>query len=253
MRADLMISVWKSPPPSLKLSLDYVDVWQVTLSAPHQIEKYRVLLTQEELERCERFKSEKRRREFIIGRGLLRILIGQCLDIDPTTFDFAYTEHQKPYLPAASLGVQVNFNVTHSHNLALIALTLERMIGVDIEYIRHNVEFRKLARRFFSNQESSALSAYDDPLLPAAFFACWTRKEAFVKALGDGIAFGLGDFTVSVDPRDQEVALKTAQNTNESDNWSIINLDIGRDYAAAVAANGGRFKLRLWNSSPDLL
>ena len=120
------------------------------------------------------------------------------------------------------------------------------MIGVDLEYIRNNVEFRKLAKRFFSNQESRALDACDDTLLPAAFFACWTRKEAFVKALGDGIVFGLGDFTVSVDPWDRAVALHTGGEVNVPGDWSIISLETGRDYAAAVAANGGRFKLRLW-------
>lgn len=247
-----MIGAWKSSPLNLKLSPDYLDIWQVPLSPSPRMDRYRALLSRDELDRCGRFKSEKRRREYTIIRGLLRLLIGRCMDVDPSTFEFAYTEHQKPYLPAASLGVPISFNITHSHNLALIALTLERMIGVDIEFIRHNVEFRKLAKRFFSKQESRALDAYDDTLLPAAFFACWTRKEAFVKALGDGIAFGLHDFTVSVDPRDREVALLTDRDSNESGKWSIINLDIVSDYAAAIAANGEKFKLRLWNSSPHV-
>ena len=243
-----MKSVWNSPPPDLELSPDHIDVWQIPLGPPMQIERCRTLLSWEELERCKVFKSEKRLREFIICRGLLRLLIARYLDTDPSTLDIAYTKHRKPYLPAASLGVPISFNITHSHNLALIALTLERMIGVDIEYIRHNVEFRKLAKRFFSKQESRALDAYDDTFLPAAFFACWTRKEAFVKALGDGIAFGLADFSVSIDPRDRDVTLQTDGNTNGAGRWSIINLDIGSDYAAAVAADGESFKLRSWKS-----
>lgn len=245
-----MSSAWQHPPRALQLSSRYIDIWRVTLDLPPvRVRKYHAMLSGEELERCARFKSEQRRREFIIGRGMLRMLIGKCLDQDPAVFDFSYSEHQKPYLHETELGAPVGFNLTHSHDLALIALTLGRDLGIDLEYLRYDVEFKALARRFFSKQESQSIEAYSNALLPEAFFACWTRKEALLKALGEGIAFGLRDFSVNVDPRIREVALETHWDPAESTRWSILNLSPGDNYTAAVAASGGKFELRCWDAS----
>ena len=243
-----MSNAWQRPPERVRLSPDYIDVWRIPQNLDQdQLEQYRAILSGDELERCDRFKSEQRRREFIIGRGTLRTLIGQHLALDPSTFEFAYSEHQKPCLSTTVTGPTVAFNLTHSHGLVLIALTLERRIGIDIEYLRPDVDFRKLARRFFSKQESQSLEAYPDAYLPAAFFACWTRKEALLKAIGAGIAFGLRDFSVSVDPLEREVELHTHWDQAEAARWSILNLDLEQDYAAAVAASGSNCKLRCWD------
>lgn len=238
---------WQHPPRKLQLSPDYIDVWKAPLNLPPaQLDKYRAILSRDEQQRSDKFKSEKRRREFIIGRGLLRMLIGQCLEMDPSVIEFAYSEHQKPYLPVTALGIPVTFNLSHSHDLALVALALERRIGIDIEYLRPDVDFRKLAGRFFSEQESRSLQDYEGVRLAAAFFACWTRKEALLKAIGEGIAFGLADFSVSVNPQDQVVSLHTHWDEAEAARWSIINFALERDYAAAVAASGTRYKVRRW-------
>jgi 4'-phosphopantetheinyl transferase len=243
-----MNNAWQRPPRNLQLSADLIDVWKVPLNLPPaQVRNYRAVLSREEQQRCDKFKSEKRRREFIIGRGLLRTLMGQCLEMDPSVFEFAYTEHQKPYLPVAALGVPITFNISHSRDLALVALALERHIGIDIEYLRPDVDFKKLAGRFFSERESRSLEAYHDVRLTAAFFACWTRKEALLKAIGEGIAFGLGDFSVAVDPQDRVVTLHTHWDEAEAARWSIVNLDLNPGYAAAVAASGAIFKLRCWD------
>ena len=245
-----MSNTWQRPPERVQLSPDCIDIWRVALDrATARLEEYRAVLSGDELERCDKFKSQQRRREFIIGRGSLRTLIGQYLALDPSSFEFAYSDHQKPYISTTAMGAPVTFNLTHSHDLVLIALTLERRVGIDIEYLRPDVEFRKLSRRFFSKQESQSLEAYDDACLPAAFFACWTRKEALLKAIGAGIAFGLRDFSVSVDPLDQEVDLRTHWDQAEAARWSILNLDLERDYAAAVAVNGSNCKLRYWDLS----
>lgn len=245
-----MSDAWQRPPGTVLLSTEYIDIWRVPLDLPSaQIDKYHAVLSGDELERCDKFKSAKRRREFIIGRGALRTLIGQCLKLDPSALNIVYSEHQKPCLPEAVPGAPATFNLTHSHDLALIALTLERDIGIDIEYLRADVDFRKLARRFFSKQEVQSLESCTDARLTAAFFACWTRKEALLKALGKGIAFGLKEFSVSVDPLDREVDLLTHWDQAEASRWSILNMKPGPDYAAAVAASGGTFKLRLWDLS----
>ena len=247
-----MNSGWEPPPGEIMLLPDHVDIWRIRLD-PATLETARLygLLSVQERGRAARFTSKLRRNQFIAGRGMLRLLMGRYLDSDPAGFEFACSEHQKPYLPRSAAGAPVTFNITHSHEQLLIALALERDIGIDIELIRHDVEFIKLARRFFSRRECALLESCDDSGLAAAFFSCWTRKEAFVKALGEGISFGLADFSVSVGAQDRRVALQIERDVPGSDTWSIINLDAGGHYAAAVAANGGDFTPRLWRS--DLL
>jgi len=122
-----MSDIWQRPSGTLQLSPEYIDIWRVSLDLPRaQIEKYHAVLSGNELARCDKFKSGKRRREFVIGRGALRMIIGQCLKLDPSALDIVYSVHQKPHLPAAVPVVPVTFNLTHSHGLVLIALTLER-------------------------------------------------------------------------------------------------------------------------------
>ena len=238
---------WNPPPRELVLSPEFIDVWRMPLNLrTAETDSMFATLSQEEQIRAGKIKSSTRKKQFVIGRGSMRMLIGRYLDIDPASFEFAYSAHQKPLIPETSLGIPVTFNITHSHEMVLLALSLERCIGVDIERIRDDVEFKKLADRFFSRQETEVLENYDKSELPAAFFACWTRKEAFVKALGDGISFGLSEFSVSVDPCASHVDLRINTELQGSDTWSIMNVEVGGEYAAAVAASQGDFRVRLW-------
>lgn len=242
-----MITRWNKAPADLHLSNEYVDVWRTRLDlSSNDVNSYLATLSEDERARANRFKARGKRKEFIITRGLLRKTLGQTLDIDPSSFEFDYAEHDKPFLSVASLGVPISFNVSHSHKQALVALTLDRAIGIDIEKVRLEVSFNKLAVRFFSKHESQALGKLDKDILPKAFFACWTRKEAFVKALGDGISFGLSEFSVSVDPDETNVSLLTHWDPDESSNWSIVNINADEDYIGALAIDGGKFKLRCW-------
>lgn len=242
-----MVTLWNKAPADLRLSNEFVDVWRTRLDLSiDTVNNYLATLSKDERARADRFKARSKRKEFIITRGLLRKTLAQTLDIDPSSLEFDYAEHDKPFLPAATLGVPISFNVSHSHNQALVALTLDRAIGIDIEKIRQDVSFEKLAARFFSKQESQALEKLDKNTLPKAFFACWTRKEAFVKALGDGISFGLSEFSVSVDPYETNVSLLTHWNTGESSNWSIVNIKADEYYIGALAIDGSRFTLRCW-------
>jgi len=238
---------WKNPPPDLRLSTECVDVWRTRLDLPEeQINTYLALLSADEIERARRFKVKRKYREYVITRGLLRNVLGQTLDSDPGSFQFEYAEHAKPCLDEDWDGKPVSFNVSHSHNQALIAITLDRNIGIDIEKIRSDVDFRRLAKRFFSTQESGALDKLDETSLPTAFFACWTRKEAFVKALGDGISFGLSEFSVSTDPGAEQVSLATHWNPSEASEWSLANIRSETGYIAAIAVQQDSFKLRCW-------
>ena len=238
---------WKKPPSNLSLSSDFIDIWQTRLDlSVRDIEYYADMLCAEEKQRVDKFKFSKKRHEYIITRGLLRRVLAQTLDTDPHSLQFEYAEHGKPYLTERWQDKTVSFNVTHSGNKALVAVTLERNIGVDIELIRTEVEFDKLSNRFFSADESSSLETYKKQDLSKAFYACWTGKEAYVKALGDGISFGLSEFSVSVDPEEEQVTLVTHWDTDEASRWTIINLDTGKDYIGAIAADKKEIKLRYW-------
>ena len=244
-----MSASWQTTPGNLTLVPDTIDIWRTSLNLSNKrIDNYLSILSDDEAQRVESYKSAKRRNEFIISRGLLRKAIGQSLDVDPSGFIFEYAEHNKPFLSPATLGVPVTFNVTHSGNQAMIALSLDRTIGIDIEFIRHNVDFKKLAKRFFSKQEARALDDLDEINLPRVFFSCWTRKEAFVKALGDGISFGLSEFSISIDPDDKGIALITHWDKSQALKWTLLNIITDEDYVAAIATENPVNKLRTWNA-----
>jgi 4'-phosphopantetheinyl transferase len=242
-----MTGAWATPPARLVLTDRHVDVWRTALDLPQpRIDEYSALLSRDEAARARRFKVPNKRREYIISRGLLRRILGHALRSDPAMLEFRYGEHDKPYLVRPPGNVNVNFNISHSHEQTLIAVTLDHALGIDIEHVRPDVQFRQLARRFFSAQEARALEACSEAALPRAFYACWTRKEAFVKALGDGISFGLQEFSVSVDPLDETVTLTTHWDPDEAGKWTLINIPAGEDYIAALAIEGKDFKIRLW-------
>lgn len=242
-----MTGVWNTTPVRLSPSDKYIDVWRTSLNLPPaQVDSYRSVLSVAEIKRANRFKVKRKYFEYIISRGMLRRVLGLVLNRDPSTFEFGYTEHDKPYLNINWRGEQVYFNVSHSHEQTLIAVTLARPVGIDIEQIRQDVEFKKLAKRFFSAAEARDLDTYTDSGIALAFFSCWTRKEAFVKALGDGIAFGLSEFSVSVNPFDGEVALSTHWDPDEARKWTLVNIRTDADYAAALAVPAREISIRYW-------
>ncbi|MBF8269927.1 MAG: phosphopantetheine--protein transferase [Gammaproteobacteria bacterium] len=242
-----MSGLWHRTPAKLRLSETYIDIWRTSLNLTrHEIDACLALLSPDEIARANRFKVKRKYREYIISRGLLRRILGLTLGTDPADFEFEYSEHDKPLLNLIHKGAPVTFNVSHSHEQTLIAVTLGHALGIDIEQVRQDVQFRQLAKRFFSAQEARELETYTEAGIPRAFFACWTRKEAFVKALGDGIAFGLNEFSVSVNPFDDNVALTTHWDPEEAGNWSLLNIHTDADYIAALAVAGQGFKIRYW-------
>jgi 4'-phosphopantetheinyl transferase len=242
-----MSPAWNKASAAPVLSNKFVDIWRSRLDLDRvAIESLYALLSDDEVVRVKQFKPERKRREYIITRGLLRRVLGNTLQCDPGSIRFVYAVHGKPELILQSRWPPVTFNVTHSHNQALIAVSLGRSMGIDVELIRDDVDFKALSRRFFSASEASQLDRLDNDLLPAAFFACWTRKEAFVKALGDGISYGLSEFTVSVDPAAAEVSLLLHRKPASTDSWRIISFRPAAGYIGAVAVTGNDFSLRCW-------
>jgi 4'-phosphopantetheinyl transferase len=221
--------------PACSLREDEVHVWQVRLGASSaQVSHLDQLLSNDEKQRVERFRHEQRRNEFIIGRGTLRVLLGSYLGVPAEELRFAYSAHGKPGL-AAPRGREVDFNVSHAEGLALFAFAVNRKIGVDIERVRQDIEVEEIARRFFSPAEQLALCNLPAQERPQAFFRCWTRKEAYIKARGEGLSHPLHQFDVSLAPGESAALLSTRPDRVEAGRWLLHGLSVTSGYAAAVA------------------
>ncbi len=151
---------------------------------------------------------------------------------------FAYTTYGKPLLADETGASGLRFNLTHSHGLALLAVTRGREIGVDVERIRDNLEGEKLAERFFSPREVAALRSLPPELRREAFFHCWTRKEAYIKAVGKGLSLPLDQFDVTLHPGEPAALLATRHDSEEAQRWSMRSLAPGEGYVGALARRG---------------
>mgnify|MGYP006179030661 CR=1 FL=1 len=178
-------------------------------------------------------------------RGALRRALAHALDQNPRAFCFEYEAHGRPYLADESGHDGVSFSVSHSHDLALIALTRGRRVGIDIERVRPEVDHEGLSRRFFSSVEYQALRSHHNGVRLRAFFAVWTRKEALVKATGTGIAGGLKAFDVSADPDRPAELLATRWEDADQSNWLLTDICADPDYLACVASDG-ETQVRCW-------
>lgn len=174
------------------------------------------VLSADERERAARFHFLKDREHFIAARGLLRLLLSRYLDLPPQQLSFSYSPYGKPALAGERDCTSLRFNVSHSHGVALYAFTLEREVGVDVEYIRQDVVGESIAEHFFSAQEVTSLRALPAGVQPQAFFNCWTRKEAFIKARGEGLSFPLDQFDVSLVPGEATALISTRNDPQEA-------------------------------------
>ena len=241
-------SPWYSAPQTLTLQGDEVHVWRAALDVSEsQVRSLWSTLTVDERQRAERYVFQKDRTHFVVARGLLRVLLGRYLRQDPPHLRFIYGPHGKPALAAGTGGVALRFNVSHSHGLALYVITCGREVGVDVERIRSEVVQEKIAEHFFSPREVAVLRALPTPLQATALFACWTRKEAYIKATGDGLALPLDQFAVSLAPGEPAALLHTTWDPQEAARWALQDLAPAPGYRAAVAVAGHDWHLTCWD------
>jgi 4'-phosphopantetheinyl transferase len=221
-------------------------VWRIELAQPAaQVEEFRQTLSEDEIARADRFYFEKDRDRFIVARGTLRAILGRYLKRSPHELRFRYSAYGKPSLDDDD-GAWLRFNVSHSHELGLIAVTCGREVGVDIEWIRPDVATEQIAERFFSTHEVAALRALPADRQTEAFFNCWTRKEAYIKARGEGLSFPLDKFDVSLVPGEPARLLRTEGAPQEALRWRLCELLPGPGYVAALAIEGHEWQLQCW-------
>jgi 4'-phosphopantetheinyl transferase len=226
-----------------------VHVWRVSLEAwaPH-VETLRSCLSADETARAARFRFARDYTHFVVARGLLRAMLGAYLGLRPGEVHFRYGPHGKPSLADGLRPARLRFNVTHSGGLALVAVALDREVGVDLEQIRPLPDMEEVARRFFSPVEWDTLRGLPAAEQPGAFFACWTRKEAYIKARGEGLSRRLDSFDVSLAPGVPAQLLAVRGDAEEEQRWSLRDLDAGPGFAAALAAEGQGWHLQCWHA-----
>lgn len=238
---------WQPPPENLLLGYEDIHVWRafLDLDVPYIQDLY-ATLSADEQERSARFHFQRDQNRFIVARGTLRAILGRYLNVHPRQLAFQYGPYGKPSLTSESSDGKLFFNLAHSQRLGLFAISYGREVGVDIEYVRNDLEDDKIAERFFSPREVATLKQVPPNRRKEAFFNCWTRKEAYIKARGEGLSLPLEKFDVSLVPGEPAMLMNTQDDELEAKRWSLAELMPGPGYVAAIAVRGHGWKLQCW-------
>jgi 4'-phosphopantetheinyl transferase len=239
--------LWHPPPPELTLSSAEVHVWRAALDpAASCVEALQQPLSADELQRAARFHFPRDRRRFIVARGVLRDILSRYLGVPPAALAFRYSAYGKPALADVTADEGLCFNISHAHEMALFAITCGREVGVDIEYLHRTIACEEIAERFFSARERASLRAVPAEVKHQAFFNCWTRKEAYIKAHGEGLSLPLDQFDVSLTPGEPAALLATRGDPHDAWRWSLQALAPGPGYVAALAVEAQDWHLTCW-------
>jgi 4'-phosphopantetheinyl transferase len=238
---------WTPPPARVELTAHEVHVWYVSLAQPAtRVQRLAQLLAPEESQRAASYVFARDSDRFVVGRGALRVILGRYLGCDPAALAFTNNPFGKPGLVPSAEGTDVQFNVAHSGDTCLIAATVQRRVGVDVEVLHHDIDCLRLARHCFSPYEVRVLTGLPPVLQYIAFYTGWTRKEAFIKARGEGLSLPLDQFDVTLAPGEPPRLLATRYDTEDAARWSLATLTPGPGLIGALAVEGEGWQLRRW-------
>ena len=245
MRADDIS--WPFPPPDWSFASRGLQVWAVALDVTQAaLAEFHATLAPVERERAGRFRFERHRNRFVVGRGVLRAILSRYLQTEPGTIEFCYGPNGKPLLMHGSQEGGLLFNLAHSEGLALIAVTRAGQIGVDVERIRPVHDADELVTRFFCPREIAAFHNLPEAQKPIAFFNLWTRKEAWLKATGEGIGYSLNRVEVSFLPGEAARLLSLPEGPHAAVQWTLHHLAPAPSFAAALAVPAADNPLACW-------
>jgi len=237
---------------SIRLELNVVHVWIASLEIEKKdIPVFRHLLNQDEKDRADRFYFEKDQVNFITGRAILRTLLGRYTNQSPAEVKFAYNSYGKPLLKNQVQSPPLNFNLSHSGGKVLYAFSRGIPLGIDLEKIKPDIDFTAISQQFFSPGELSSLFSLEKSDRLAAFYACWTRKEAFIKAMEMGLSLELDKFDVSLRPGEPARLIRTKFQKQNTQNWSLHDLKVFSGFKACLAARSRNIVISyyLWDST----
>jgi 4'-phosphopantetheinyl transferase len=220
----------------IKLSDKQIHVFLLELTQ-FDDNDFLIFLSKDEKERESSLKVEEKKKQFLVTRGALRKLLSNSLGKPAEEISFSYGQHKKPYIEEQYNNKTVEFNISHSGDYALIAITLGNKIGVDIEKINYEIDYQSLSNRFFSKKEKEELASTNKEERLDAFYRAWVRKESFIKANGKGIAFGLDQFSVSLNENKKiKIEITSPNATNEE--WYCCDLMDVDNYKTALTSCG---------------
>ncbi|MGC2529859.1 MAG: 4'-phosphopantetheinyl transferase superfamily protein [Candidatus Acidiferrum sp.] len=238
---------WIPSPLELDIADGDIHLWRAYLDCEEQLlRRFEETLSDDEKDRAKRYFFQRDRDNFIATRGILRELLGKYIGSTPTEIEFRYSPYGKPSLMAKGFGQPIQFNLSHSHGLALFAFAVGRNLGVDVELVRSDFGGEEIAMRYFAPQEVEELRKLPASLQAEAFFLCWTRKEAYVKARGEGLQIALNSFHVSLTPGQPELLY-----SDDSFRWSLRSLRPDQRYVGALVGEVGDWRPRYWDWKPS--
>lgn len=244
---------WNLPPHSMRLQEREVHIWRVSVShfAPfmHRLQE---ILSEEERARASRFRFERDHQRWIVAHAILRLLLSQYVGISTANLRFQTNAYGKPSLAFPILTPPLQFNLSHAADLVLYAFASTARVGIDVEYQRTDVDYEALARVSFSPREQMMLRTVPHESKGEAFFRCWTRKEAYIKAKGLGFSLPLDSFDVSFLTGEPVALLDSRENREEVERWRLQNLFPGRGYAGALAIEGKDWHVSCWQYYEDI-
>ena len=230
---------WPAGPERPEATSDAIHVWRAELAVdPVTFRRLENMLADDECERAARFIFQQDRDRFIAARGILRDVLSRYLQCEPRNIEFSYGPRGKPAISSGQSRHPLRLNLSHSHGLALIGVSREREIGIDVERIRPEFAGEEIGKRYFSPREIAELSRLPEELRTEGFFLCWTRKEAYIKAKGDGLHIPLDRFDVSLTPgRPAEL------NSADHSCWRLRSLALDPGFVAAIVGEGNGWLL----------
>jgi 4'-phosphopantetheinyl transferase len=228
---------WPDAPPGVRLQSDEIHLWCVWLDDPRAVKDLLAVLSEDERERAARFAKELFRDRFVVGRGMLRAILAKYLAAEPRELQFRYSDYGKPVLapPWGSHGLR--FNLSHCEGLGLLAVAA-REVGTDVEHVRPVSDMSQLVERCFSAEEKARWRQLPREAQPMAFFRAWTRKEAWLKAVGCGFSFPLDEVGVTFAPGEPARVLSVRGDAAKAAAWSLDSCEPAPGHVAAVAVHG---------------
>ncbi|MCW5590347.1 MAG: 4'-phosphopantetheinyl transferase superfamily protein [Legionellales bacterium] len=247
---DVLTDAWQSLDEDYELNHQDLDIYHLTtVSESSRLPRYQALLNAEELQRAARYHFEVDRNRFIIARGALRLILARYLCLAPEEIQFDYLKQGKPVIIPAQNPQNMQFNLSHSHEVILCGVHFNHPLGIDVEYMSRDCDYLEIAKRFFSAKEFEDLQSLPFSQIPLGFFSAWTRKEAFIKALGDGLSYPLKQFDVSLKPDSSAKILRIQRDPNAVKKWFLHAFRPQEEYVAAVALATTINKIHFWRWS----
>jgi 4'-phosphopantetheinyl transferase len=234
----------------LNLSSREVHIWHIALLQDDAtVAECRKILFEDETQRADRFYFERDRRRFTVAHAALRQVLSRYLEVTPGGIKFSIGPKGKPDLVDVETQ-QIRFNLSHSGEIALLAVARGQCLGIDVEFIKTDFGGEEIAERFFSRNEVKTLQALPADQKPAAFFSCWTRKEAYIKAVGEGLSLPLDSFDVAFAPGAAPALLRVDADAGELTRWSMYDIPVPPEYKAALVIEGREHLLQEWTWKP---